>query len=240
MLKLCESYDELGFMPSNPFCAKIGALALTYGFTHDFARFYRQGNSAAVGAVDGAVTLYCGEGADCEEIKSFLSFLGAGSIQGAAEDFEKLGLKAKKSSYIVKYDGSPAEKPELFTNGFEGREVYNLLTACGFDVGTYNDFAGSICLRLNKGTASFGAIKENGVLEACAFRLFENEKAVLLGAVATDEKCRGRGLASSLVPFMADKDKESYLFCRSDSLLEFYKKCGFSACGRWAESDEVK
>ena len=238
MLKLCEKREELAFLPADPFCAKITAYAITYGFSESFARFYRQDNRAALSCVDGNVTLYCSDEADFEEIKTFLPFLGCRSLQAGEEIFEKLGINAKCSSYIVRYAGEKAVKPKHFTDFFDGREIYSLLVSGGFALGTYNEFCESICARLNRGTAAFGGIKETE-LEACAFRLFDGDKSALLGAVTTSAKYRGRGLASSLVPYMAHKEKESFLFCREDSLLDFYKNCGFVLWGRWAENDEV-
>ena len=81
------------------------------------------------------------------------------------------------------------------------------------------------------------AVKEdNGKLCACAFSLFEGEKSVLLGAVATKESARGKGYASKLVGTLAcmKKDKKVFLFCRNDSLAAFYGKIGFAICGKWA------
>ncbi len=238
MLKLCENISELSFLPADPFCAKITALAMTYGFDMPHARFYTQGNSAAISAADSCAVIYADESADFEEIKSFIGFLGCPTVQSSAENLEKLSIKPDRGSYIVKYEGKEAVKPNNFTDEFELKAVYNLLKSRNFSVGTYNSFAESICPRLCKGTALYGGIKEKE-LEACAFRLFDGQKSVLMGAVATAKEHEGKGLASSLVPYLASGGKETFLFCREDSLLEFYKKIGFSPWGRWAESDEV-
>ncbi len=238
MLKLCENTEELAFLPADPFCARISAYALTYGFSDSSARFYRQDEAAALALADGTVTLWCTDCADFDELRAFLPFLGCGSIIASEEVFRKLGIETEKSSYIVRYEVGSAVKPDAFTDFFDGREVYNLLTSCGFDMGTYRNFIESIGIRLNKKTAAFGGIKTDA-LQACAFRLFEGEKSILLGAVATSPEYRGKGLASALVPYIASDCKDSFLFCRNDSLLEFYKKCGFALWGRWAENDGV-
>ncbi len=238
MLKMCESTGELEFLPADPFCAKITAFAKAYGCRENFALFYRQDDRAALSSVYGSVTLYCGENADYEEIRSFLPFLGIRSLQADEKTFDKLGINKKKSSFIVKYTGGTAVKPKHFTDVFDGKEAYNMLVSGGFEMGTYNEFCESICARLRCGAAAFGGIKEKE-LEACAFRLFDGDKSALLGAVTTAAGYRGRGLASSLVPYMANMTKDSFLFCREDSLLDFYKNCGFTLWGRWAENDEV-
>ena len=80
------------------------------------------------------------------------------------------------------------------------------------------------------------AAEENGSLSACAFALFEGEKSVLLGAVATSPEARGRGYASAIVSEIAEKksDKDVFLFCRNDGLEAFYSKIGFEIVGKWA------
>ena len=59
---------------------------------------------------------------------------------------------------------------------------------------------------------------------------------LLLGAVATDPRARGRGCASRLVKALASEQngRAALVFCRSDGLEEFYKKCGFCRIGKWA------
>jgi predicted GNAT family acetyltransferase len=80
------------------------------------------------------------------------------------------------------------------------------------------------------------AVEENGSLCACAFALFEGEKSVLLGAVATSPEARGRGFASAIVGAIAEKksDKDVFLFCRNDGLEAFYCGIGFETIGKWA------
>lgn len=80
------------------------------------------------------------------------------------------------------------------------------------------------------------AAEENEDVLACVFALFEGKKSVLLGAVATAPQARGRGYASALVGTLANEksDKEVFLFCRNDSLVNFYGKIGFEPVGRWA------
>ena len=234
MLKLCESIRELDFLPADPFCAKIEGYAVTYGTDYDFAKFYHQESDAALSWIDGNVTLWCSKNADMSEIRGFLDFIGYSSVQSTEEVILSLFGEVSDSSYIVKYISGAVCKPENYSDSCDLKLIYSLLTDSGFELGRYDAFVTDVCSRINSGTASFGCIAENNCPVACAFRLFENEKAVLLGAVATAESHRGKGLASSLVPYMAGKTKPAFLFCRNDSLRFFYENCGFSAVGRWA------
>lgn len=234
MIRLCTDTSELDFLPPDPFCAVITALGDTYPADRDFIRFYLQGEDAALSIIDGNANLWCGENADTREIADFIEFAGIRSLRSDISFFEKAGIKQDDSSYIVKYvsAGKP-EEPDNFRSEADYKEIFNLLTAAGFEMGSYSAFLEDICARMNKGTCRGGFIYA-GSLQCCAFRLFEGRKSALMGAVATDPGCRGRGLASSLVPYMAQGEKDSFLFCRNDSLLDFYEKCGFEYYGKWA------
>ncbi len=235
MLKLIENISSLDFLPDDPFSAVITAMASTYGTDYGFVRFYVQDDKAALSIIDGNINIYASADADTNEIREFLKVMGYSSVRGEKRVIDGLGLNIADSSYIVRYAGGRVSAPAGFTDNREPREIYSLLTLSGFDMGDFNAFSQDVCIRLNKGTASFGGISENE-LSCCCFRLFEGKKSILLGAVATRPDCRGRGLASSLVPYMADSKKPSFLFTRNDALLDFYKNCGFEETGRWALS----
>ena len=238
MISLINSRSELSFLPADPYTARITALCETYGTEQSFAMFWVQKIDkipvAAISRVDGNMTLFCKENADFEELSCFMNAVGYSTLTFDAEYAEKLGLNPQKSSFTVKYTGG-AERCNVLTD-YDKKEIYTLLTECCFELGDYKAFLADICARLNKSTASLVAAETEGKLSACAFALFEGEKSVLLGAVATSPAARGRGYASKLVGTLAEskKEKEVFLFCREDSLAEFYKKIGFETVGRWA------
>lgn len=240
MIRLAESGAELDFLPADPYAARITALFDTYGAGYDFALFWVQtddaGNStAAICRVDGNAALTASENADIAELKAFLGAVGFSTLICDEKLAQALDYRISDSSFTVEYvspvksdfSGSDAE--------FDKKQVYDLLVSCGFSMGDYRSFLADICARLNKGTASAAVIEKNGDAAACAFALFRGRKSTLLGAVATRESERGRGYAGSLVRHLAnDEKKKVFLFCRNDSLVEFYKKNGFEIAGRWA------
>lgn len=236
MLKLVEKKAELDFLPASPFTAVITSLCETYGLKTDFAHFYVQGHEAALSSLDGNINIYASKEADFEELSQFLKVLGFSSIRGEISVINALGFEISDGSYIVRKHKYDACRPENFVDSFDNHKIYELLKFVGFAGEDYGAFAADVYARLNKGTASFGGIAENGELMSCCFKLFIGSESILLGAVATAETARGRGLASSLVPYMAQGNKPSFLLCRVDSLVEFYKNCGFEECGRWALS----
>ncbi len=240
MLKLCEKLTELDFLPDDPYAARISALAKTYGFGHNFVLFWVQYIEdeavASVSRIDGNMSICCTEKADFDELKEFVKTVGFASLSCRNEVLEKIGLTATKSSYIVKYNGVSSPADPCVRWDYDKKEVYSLLGDCGFEMGDYGSFLADYCSKLNKGAAKL-AVCADTELDACASALFIGDKSVLLGAVATRETARGKGYASKLVKALADSfESESvYLFCRNDSLLDFYKKIGFEYDGMWAE-----
>lgn len=245
MVRLIEEKKELDFLPADPYAARITALAETYGTEHSFAMFWVQetdGESvAAVSRVDGNMTV-CGlENTDFEELSAFVNAVGFTSLTCDAEVMKKLGFEPSKSSFTVEYKGGAAIGNAEKIHECDKRKIYDLLCMCGFELGDYNAFLADVCARLNKGTASFAAVMNENEPCACAFALFEGRKSVLLGAVATNPNARGKGYASELVGTLAEEksDKKVFLFCRNDSLADFYAKIGFEKVGLWAIFENI-
>lgn len=240
MLTLCKDYEEFGFLPSDPYAARITALFKTYGADYDFALFWVQKTDgvpcAAISRVDGNMTLCTNGNADYEEIIHFMNAVGYQSLTCSFEDMEKLGFEPTDSSFTVRFKGGENIGKIASLRDYDKRKVFDLLESCGFELGDYGAFLSDVCSRINKGTASMIAAEENGGLCACAFALFEGEKSVLLGAVATSPEARGRGFASAIVNEIANEksDKDVFLFCRNDGLRSFYEKIGFETVGKWA------
>lgn len=240
MLTLCKDCEEFGFLPSDPYAARITALFRTYGADYDFALFWVQKTDgvpcAAISRVDGNMTLCTNGNADYEELNYFMNAVGYQSLTCSFEDMEKLGFEPTDSSFTVRYKGGENIGKIDSLNDYDKRKVFDLLENCGFELGDYGAFLSDVCSRINKGTASMIAAEENGSLLACAFALFEGEKSVLLGAVATSPEARGRGLASAIVNEISNEksEKDVFLFCRNDGLKSFYEKIGFETVGKWA------
>lgn len=240
MISLCKEYEQLGFLPADPYAARITALFATYGADYDFALSWVQENDgvpcAAISSVDGNMTLCTNGNADFEELFHFLNAVRFQSLTCSYEDIKKLGFEPSDSSFTVKYKGGKDIAKINSVRDYDKRKIYELLCDCGFELGDYGAFLSDVCSRLNKGTASMIAAEENGILRACAFALFEGEKSVLLGAVATSPEARGRGFASAIISEIADEkpDKDVFLFCRNDGLEAFYSKIGFETVGKWA------
>lgn len=240
MVRLVDDKNSLDFLPADPYAARITALVQTYGTEHSFAMFWVQeieGESvAAVSKVDGNMTVCCLDGTDYDELSAFINAVGFVSLTSDAQVMRKLGFEISKSSFTVEYKGGAVTAENDIVRDCDKKKIYDLLCLCGFELGDYSAFLADVCARLNKGTASFSAVLNSDELRACAFALFEGTKSVLLGAVATNPSARGRGYASELVGALVEEksDKKVFLFCREDSLADFYAKIGFEKVGYWA------
>ena len=195
MVSLCTDYGELDFLPADACAARITALFRTYGADYDFASFWVQSidgkPAAAIGRVDGNMTLCCTGDSDFEELSCFINAVGYSTLTLDEKYLSRLGIKEAKTSYTVEYKGGKGLSDERIKNDYDKKKLYDLLVMCGFELGGYSAFLSDVCARLNKNTASLAVIGESDP-DACAFALFEGEKSVLLGAVATRNEARGR------------------------------------------------
>ena len=245
MVKLIEDITLLDFLPADSYAARITALAYTYGTEHSFAMFWVQeinGNSvAAVSRVDGNMTVCSFEDADYEELSAFINAVGFATLTCDSSVMKNLGFEASKTSFTVEYKGGAVLGNTPKVRDCDKRKIYDLLCLCGFELGDYGAFLTDVCARLNKGTASFSAIMNGCEPGACAFVLFEGAKSVLLGAVATNPSSRGKGYASEIVGALAEEksNKKVFLFCREDSLADFYSGIGFEKVGCWAIAENI-
>ena len=236
MLESIRDFSQLADLRSSPYTAKIQSLYLTYGNNYQFADFWVQNPYTAVCIVDGNLTLECSDNSGFEEIRQFLNYIPYNTLAVDEKYCDSLDIKKYNSSFIVKYCGSSDNNAISEDDNYKG--VYNLLSSSGLELGDYSSFLADFVSRINSGCAALTSCYIDGDLAATASALFIGKNDVLLGAVATDKNMRGRGYASDLVESLASyygRDKNIYLFCREDSLTQFYKKCGFCITGRWAQ-----
>ncbi|MBR4765194.1 MAG: GNAT family N-acetyltransferase [Clostridia bacterium] len=241
MLESVRDFSQLSSLGSSPYTAKIQALFNTYGNKFQFADFWVQSPDTAVCRVDGNLTIECSEKTDYDEIKHFLNYIPYNTISIDEKYCRILGFDKYLSSFLVKYCGDSLNISIEPDDNYKC--VYNLLISSGFELGDYSSFLADFVSRINAGCAALTSYYNDSVLAATASALFIGKNDVLLGAVATEKIQRGRGYASELVKSLASyygREKNVYLFCREDSLAEFYEKCGFCIAGRWAQISNGK
>lgn len=247
MIKLLESTDEafMKFCDRDVFGTRIKAYFLSYSTKFDFVKFWVQADdsgdiTAAVCRFDGNVTVTTRDGFDADELAAFLTSAGYITIQTDRKTAEKLGFHEALSGYVVRFTGETEKpKPIELKNDYELKEIYGIIKAENLvGVGDYLPWLSDTSHRINGGVTKALVAGVDGEAAGCAMKLFETDKAVLLGAVATKPEYRGKGIAGSLVKTLAFESladgKRAELLCKKDSIVDFYKSIGFKIADEWS------
>lgn len=249
MIKFVDSgeYSLRDICSADVFGTRILAYFNTYSYEYDFIRFWVQLDEngtpvAAISLIDGSMTLTCADSSDFEELSAFVKMIGFSTIQCDRSVMKSLGFEESLWGYVVGYksitDRSEYKNITICEN-VEYSDVYKLIKAAGLlGVGEYLPWLSDVTHRVKKETAKAVVAMENGESAACAMKLFVTDKAVLLGAVATDPDHRGKGLGGGLVTFLGNESLEEgkrvELLCKHDSIVDFYRSIGFTVIGEWA------
>jgi len=254
MIRLIEGALECADILSgdNALCARIDALVRTYAGESAFAGFYLQENggmpTALVGLVDGAATVFCLDGADFDELSSFLMIRSYRSILCETSFCERLGIQPDASGPLLKLRSSrPSER--AFTAGrkagrFELENVFGVLAAAGMVKAVEKGpWLADVAARLNSGSSDVFAVFEGGEAVACAMIVHASSSAAVIGAVATLPAYRGRGYAKGLVVHASEQaagtGRSVYLLCESAAMQQFYSGCGFEPHGSWSSAERA-
>ena len=244
-----NSDELLQICQNDVFGTKISAYYDVYSPFSQNDGFYIQKNGdeifAALSKIDSNVVLTAKEDVDFSEISSFLHFYGFSTIQCDIRVADKLGLKPDATGYVVEFTNKITSENSdlLFSDAYcvDYKQLYRLLSDCGFDMPQYSNWLADFSLRLRRQKA-FVCEKQDGEKLICtASALFVSESSVLLGAVATRPEYRGKGMAGELVSFMASyfssQGKTVRLMCR-EKMLPFYERLGFVKAGEWAQIND--
>lgn len=241
MLRLIEKKGE-AFLPLSPMSIRIEALINTYGFNTSFAYFWQQESegevTALVSKVDGDVTLAAKENFNAEEMKEFLSVIGFSSLLAESKISAALGFKEAEKGFIMELEsGKNTVEEPLCLSEPPYKKIYELLKKpenFGDNIPSYGDWLADLSSRMRKGCAKAEWILENETCVCVAMLTFKTECGAVLGAVATDNEYRGRGLATSLVKSLCENfGKRVFLLCKEDK-INFYKKMNFKISGEFS------
>ena len=97
-------------------------------------------------------------------------------------------------------------------------------------------FVSDMNYRIRKKESSVYSIVKDGKLASALEIMCRYKKSVVLGTLATHEKHRGKGFASSLLnTALNDYSKSTvYILAENDSAEQLYKKLGFTYHAEWA------
>ncbi|HBL41693.1 MAG TPA: hypothetical protein DDY98_09165 [Ruminococcaceae bacterium] len=230
MLKLISLDEEPLLCRNQSLGIMISSYATIQKCNEAYCRIYRQNESAFLVPCGKSAVLCADENADFAEIKQFVDFLGCDTILCEQSNLEDDKTVRKNSGLIL--CGEFAENDDEIASPqttAEYRSVFSLLETDGI---VFEDWFTDITLRIRRGTAKLAAIFENGEAVATASILHRTQNRCILGAVATKESNRNRGLATELIRRLSEQ--HTTVLCLPE-LEAFYEKLGFRACGAWYE-----
>ncbi len=247
MIRLVEknNKDFSSFCDRDVFGTRIKAYYNCYSTDYDFVKFWVQIENekiiSAISRVDGDVTI-SSLGENTDELKEFLNVVGFSTIQCEKKIAEKMNAVEQLCGYVVEYVGNDYKPKEIpLKQNFELKEIYNIIsTAKLVGVGDYLPWLSDVTFRRNRNVTE-AILSKDG--EGCAMVLFRTDKASLLGGVATQPECRGKGIAGALVTYLAKNELQNgnrvELLCKHDSIVEFYKSIGFIVKNEWSIINET-
>ncbi|MGN0687879.1 MAG: GNAT family N-acetyltransferase [Oscillospiraceae bacterium] len=227
MISQIFKQSDFGALPEKGIEAqKIRALYLAYGADYAFCRFYRD-KSCYISILDGAAVV-CGDDFNIEELYSFLSMSGCHEIfcgEKTANSLSTLCDCRTDVLNLMQYRG------EIYTEPLEYdmmlSDIYRII-ADGFDI-EFEPWYLDISHKVRHGITR--CVSLDGV---CALLIQHNLNGeALLSQVATLKTQRRKGYASRLVKAVSSaiSPDDVFVICE-DSLVSFYKSCGFQECGK--------
>ncbi|MBQ8132885.1 MAG: GNAT family N-acetyltransferase [Clostridia bacterium] len=219
---------------------RIKSLYESYG-QYGLAQFWVQYDSdgkavSALSRYGGDMTVYLTENSDMEELKDFITVVGAASVTSEKPVYER-----SKSSVIMRL--TDREKLKWYSTDISFdftpslSEIYRLLKQCegdGFAVPEYEDFLLDTSHRLRHGTALCCAVVKNGKPLAFAMTALSDNTAVI-GAVCTHPDYRRTGLGAECVSKLIQQlnGREILIMREQNRNEQFYNSLGFENEGKF-------
>lgn len=234
----------LSFCSGDPVGARVGAYLRAYRNDMPFAVFWEQiidGEiTAAVGKIDGNMTVCTDENADFSELSDFVRVIGFDTLFSRAETLRKLGLDRVQGD-IMKFSGE-SSRDETVKFNIEPAALYALLCSVNRPgaVGDYLPWLSDFTFRERRNMLRAVGIYENNRLVSCALTSAETETDAVISGVATDGESRGKGYAKKCVITLIDElkrlGKENVFVMTEDPKLSgYYEKLGFKKSGEWGK-----
>ncbi|MBQ0083923.1 MAG: hypothetical protein KBS52_04080 [Clostridiales bacterium] len=228
MIKLIDSLPSYG--KTDLPLVRIHCNFAAYGNFPKIALFWAQTDekgkvTALLCMIDGSLTV-TENGADTDELREFISALGARDILCSKELAEKIGFEIFKICTVLRAD-PPHKTENAIENTGEGvNRLYEMLK---------NDF------ELEK--EAFLADVSHRVRHNCAFFVTSpfaaglclySEKFALINGICTLKEKRGTHIGSAVLARIKSGIRQKPLFVASQNADNFYLKNNFTVCGQAA------
>ncbi|MDC0700639.1 GNAT family N-acetyltransferase [Clostridium sp. D33t1_170424_F3] len=239
MIQQVKALAELDPFRGSAFACRIRATAEAYGLDYPFARFWVQGEHAALCLLDDVLVLDVQPGAEPEELASFVRMAGARTVLCAEEAARELLFSVSVAGEIMALESIDAPEAACEWNP-SLREVHALLHDCesaSFVPPEFEPFYLDLSHRIRHETAQTVGLRQNGRLASCAVCSACTEEAAVLSAVAVHPDFRRQGLGALAVRSLAASlhRQKTYIFRADGENEAFYRALGFAGCGRFAE-----
>lgn len=224
----------------------ISALADTYGLESELFSLWTQSENgeltALIGVYGDGMNISASVTADGEELIDFISFCNVSSVIVTDKEehlFSGLSGFVKKEADLL----SMRNVDKLQSEADDGMiclnpsisDVHSLMKEY-LSVSDRDTFVCDMQARINHGTGRAVSACSDGNTAAIACVFFESECCGFLGGVATDERYRGRGLASALVSHICNdllkQNKTPLISCVNPAAKRLYKSLGFEDMGK--------
>ncbi len=227
MIKLVNEIPDL-----KPFSAEWVKIKCLYdSYKNDpKVMFWTQDETCFIALTDGNMIIY-NNGGDTEELAEFTDVINPACVFSDYETLCAIGRKPKERINILhrKADIEGITKGDALSS----KEIYALLDVDGLSLPEYPYFAVDYCHRFNNGFADYFALKD----KCCAVTFNCGDMAIMNG-IASHKK--GMGSVALKGVLQKNYGRDFFVCCR-DSVLEFYKKNGFSHRyhgGYWVKENE--
>lgn len=239
MIQQLKAFAELEPFKGDAFACRIRATAEAYGLDYPFARFWVQGEYAALCLLDDVLVLAVRPDAELEELDAFVQMTGARTVLCAEETARELPFSVSIAGEIMALDSIDTPEPACeWTPGL--RDIHALLCDCesaSFVPPEFEPFYLDLSHRIRHGTARTVGVYQTEQLAACAICSACTDEAAVLSAVAVHPDFRRRGLGAQAVRSLAASlhRPKTYIFRADGENEAFYRALGFAGCGRFAE-----
>ena len=215
MVTLVDKIPDLKVL--NAEWVKIKCLYNSYKNDSKVMFWVQDTDKCVIALTDGNMIIY-NISADLEELTEFVDIINPACVFSDYETLSKIGRKPKERINILYRKADIKGKTE--GDSLSSREIYDLLNVEGLSLPEYPYFAVDYCHRLNHGFADYFALKN----KCCAVTFNCGDMAIMNG-IASHQKGMGSAALKGVLQKNYGRD---FLVCCRDSVLEFYKKTGFS------------
>ncbi len=220
---------------------KIMCQINAYGLEREFLSVWCCVNNteeifAVISKFEDNVTVKCIPECSFEDLSTFISMVGFGTLCCTEETAHKLKFTVSDTKKAYKYKGDYNGDFFCELNENHYKACYSLI--CENIPGAFIDseeaylsFLSDFTFRKRRGMARIKGYTENGKLFSCALTSAETEHSAIISGVACDARCRKTGIGKKTVLSVAEslkkENKDVYVIALNESAEGFYEHIGF-------------